>query len=237
MEKKIIKAKTFEELRKFIMTHEMRYLVREEGGVMAIKKAYRIVLEDGEHFVRFRYSTIPVVLTQTEVKKYLFKTMEEAKAKAKQMKEAREAKKKKDIENLREALAYMESLSYFDVVEDNRRTREEYRDIVISIDRLYNRYMPNDSNDEYNYIRVLENYIRTGSITTQGISFQKQQVVSVKYGKDGSVEIKLTNGMTIIPASRQVTRLVRLVMGDTLDGWHYTNVSFPRGDRDNVTGK
>lgn len=237
MEKKIIKANTFEELRKFIMTHEMRYLVREECNVIAIKKAYRIVLEDGEHFVRFRYSTIPVVLTQTEVKKYLFKTMEEAKVKAKQMKEAREAKKKKDMENVREALAYMESLSYFDVVDDNRRTREEYRDIVMSIDHLYNRYMPNDSNDQYNYIKVLENYIRTGSITTQGISFQKQQVVSVKYGKDNSVKIELTNGMTIIPASMQVARLVRLVMGGTLDGWHYNTVSFPRGDRDKVTEK
>lgn len=237
MEKKIIKANTFEELRKFIMTHEMRYLVREECDVIAIKKAYRIVLEDGEHFVRFRYSTIPVVLTKTEVKKYLFKTMEEAKAKAKQMKEAREAKKKKDIANVMEALAYIDSLSYYDVVDDNRRTREEYRDIVKSIDNLYNRYVPNDCNDQYNYIRVLENYIRTGSITTQGISFPKQQVVSVKYGKDGSVEIELANGMKIIPASRQVAKLVSLVMGGTLDGWHYTSVSFPRGDKDNVTDK
>lgn len=231
------KTNSIAELKKFIKTHEMRYLVREECNAVVIKKAYRIVLEDGEHFVRFRYSTMPVVLTQNEVKKYLFKTMEEAKAKAKQMKEAREAKKKKDIENLREALAYMESLSYYDVVDDNRRTREEYKDIVMSINHLYNRYMPNDMNDQYNYIKVLENYIRTSSITTQGISFPKQQVVSVKYGKDDSVEIELANGMTIIPASRQVAKLVRLVMGGSLDGWHYKTVSFPRGDRDNVTEK
>lgn len=236
MEKNTTKAKTFEELRKFIMTHEKRYLVREECDVIAIKKAYRIVLEDGEHFVRFRYSSEPVVLTQTEVKKYLFKTMEEAKAKAKQMKEAREAKKKKDMENLREALEYMESLSYFDVVDGNRRTREEYRDIVKSIDNLYNRYMPNDCNDQYDYIRVLENYIRTGSITTQGISFQKQQVVSVKYGKDDSVEIELTNGMKIIPASRQVARLVKLLFGNG-DGWTFSEVVYPKGDHDNVTEK
>ena len=236
MEKKIIKANTFEELRKFIMTHEMRYLVREECNAVVIKKAYRIVLEDGEHFVRFRYSTVPVVLTQTEVKKYLFKTMEEAKAKAKQMKEAREAKKKKDIENLREALAYMESLSYFDVVDDNRRTREEYRDIVMSIDHLYNRYMPNDSNDQYSYIKVLENYIRTGSITTQGISFPKQQVVSVKYGKDGSVEIELANGMKIIPASMQVAKLVKTLFGNG-DGWTFSKVNFPKGDHDKVEEK
>lgn len=227
------KANTFEELRKFIMTHEMRYLVMEECNAVVIKKAYRIVLEDGEHFVRFRYSTIPVVLTQTEVKKYLFKTMEEAKAKAKEMREAREAKKKKGIENVREALAYMDSLSYYDVVDDNRRTREEYRDIVMSIDHLYNRYMPNDSNDQYNYIKVLENYIRTGSITTQGISFPKQQVVSVKYGKDYSVEIELANGMKIIPASSQVAKLVKLLFGNG-DGWTFNNVVYPKDGRDKV---
>lgn len=236
MEKKTSKAKTFEDLRKLVMTYDMRYLVRDEGGVIVIKKAYRIVLEGVEYFVRFRYSTIPIVLTQTEVKKYLFKTMGEAKAKAKQMKEAREAKKKKDIENLRKTLAYMESLSYFDVVDDNRRIREEYRDIVVSIDYLYNRYMPNDCNDQYKYIKVLEDYIRTGSITTQGISFQKQQVVGVKYGKDDSVEIELANGMKITPASKHVTRLVKLLFGNG-DGWTFNDVVYPKGDHDKVTNK
>jgi hypothetical protein len=162
--------------------------------------------------------------------------MEEAKAKAKEMKEAREAKKKKCIENVREALAYMESLPYYDVVDENRRTREEYRDIVMSIEHLYYRYMPNDMNDQYNYIKVLENYIRTDSITTQGISFQKQQVVSVKYGKDNSVEIELTNGMKIIPASEHVTRIVKLLFGNG-DGWTFNNVVYPKCDHDKVTDK
>lgn len=229
-------------IRRFIATHEMRYIVKEAyGGAMKIKKAFKVALADGEHWVYFDYDT-PKVATPTEVSKDLFKTIEEAKARAEEKKAAKKEKEAKIAEGkkkkLKDVTAFLSHLSVWDMEDPNDRNnfKEEYKELVERIVTMYSNMSYCQRNDGSEYIVLLENYIRTGSIRSQALSFQKSQVVSVKYGKDGSIEVLLSNGMRITPKNHNVARLIKLVMGES-GGWTYNYITYPKDDHDKVEDK
>ena len=91
-----------------------------------------------------------------------------------------------------------------------------------------------EKDDEQTYLKLLENYIKNGTIYTQAMSFRKEHVVSVKYGEYGAVQIELVNGTTIIPKSNGVTNLIRTIFGDRLDTWSYEDVKEPTDKYDKI---
>ena len=92
----------------------------------------------------------------------------------------------------------------------------------------------NEKADEQTYIDLLENYIKHGTIYTQAKSFRKEQVVSVRYGENGAVEVELVNGTTIIPKSNAVTNLIKTIFGHRLDTWSYSDVKEPTDNFDKI---
>ena len=220
------------ELRSFIKENEMRYFVFNDCGKIFIKKAFKVTLRDKDYFVRFSYGFRPYVLTTNEVKNYLFKTMEEAKAKAEQLRAEQRKKAQKDKEKIDEVTEFLSKTFLWDMKEDNK-IKDEYKEFVNNIIRLYEctSYL---SDSDRGYISILENYIRTGSIYSQAMSFRKESVVRVKYGRDGSVALTLTNGMEITPASDKVARLVKLIFGGACDSWYNKSVSYPGIDHDKI---
>lgn len=226
-------------IRRFLATHEMRYIVKEAyGGAMKIKKAFKVALADGEHWVYFNYDT-PNVATPTEVSKDLFKTMEEAKARAAEKKAAKEKKKaaeeKEQMKKLQIVTDFFRHLNVWDMEDpENRKDiKDEYKKPVSDIVRIYNRLDVENRQDDSEYASLLEDYIRTGSIRSQARTFHKSQVVQVRYGDTSAVEVELSNGTKITPANWNVTRLIRFVFGNT-GYWFCPNVKFPKDGRDKV---
>ena len=225
------------EFRDFIRQHEMRYFVRE----MNIHKAFKVTLEGkGEYWVRFSYGMSPEVLTERD-KKTLFTTMAEAKA----LVEKRRAEKKKKEEKakadkkkrLEITIDFLKRTRWWDMKTgygDNAKIKPEYEPLIKEVKDIYED-LPDKAKEraEEAYIDNLTRYIRTGMFYSQGMAFSKEQVVSVKYGNDGSVQIELSNGVKITPASPAVSALIKVVFGES-DSWSYTNISYPEGNKDDI---
>ena len=226
------------DIKDFIKQHEMKYFVHET----IIHKAYKVTLEGkGEYWVWFSYGMSPEVLTERQAKS-LLSTMDEAKALADKRRAV--IKKKEDEEKadakrrLVEATEFMEKLRWWDMKKgygDNEEIKPEYERLVKAVKDVYGD-IPNKFKGDTSeaYIYHLTRYIRTGMFYSQGLAFSKDQVVYVKYGSDGSVQVVLLNGVKVTPVSSAVSALIKLVFGER-DSWSFTNVKYPKGDKDEIT--
>lgn len=227
------------QLRDFIKSHEMRYFVEhpDYSGKTHIKKAFKVEINNNVYWLYFIYGDRP----ELKEERYLLKTMEEAKAKAQYIREAYQKKNKENAAarkaKLEEVTRYLHDFSMWDITKwdgNAQVVNPEGRDFVKAFKDLYARIPDREKDDEHTYIRLLENYIKTGTIYTQGISFSKEHVVSVKYGKDGAVEIELINGTTITPKSESVTNLIKTIFGIRLDSWSFSDVKVPTDEYDKM---
>lgn len=237
------KTSSITELKRFIRTHEMWYLVYASYGKrVCIGKAFKVTLDGSEHFIHFSYGESPELVNSSDVKKNLFATREEAKARAEEMRTAikdEEAKKSAEKkEKIKEAKDFLDELHVWDMQDpkDDHKIRDEYRGLVDKIVYLYSRLRPDQRQDDSEYARLLENYIWTGSIRSQARTFHKSQVVQVRYGDTNAVEVELSNGTKITPANWNVARLIRCVFGSP-GCWSYPDVQFPNNGRDKVEEK
>lgn len=227
------------ELRDFIMSHEMRYLVTQSGDQVRIKKAFKIEVNGmGEQWIHLAYSDRPELVSLSDVKNNLFKEKDRAQAMAKQLRAKNEAKKaaeeKERAEKLKEVTEYLQHFDMWRI--KNWRTEEikpEGEKFAECIKRLYSHLPRKEKEGQDDYIRQLERYILHGTIETQGISFTKEHVVSIKYGSYDAVKIELTNGTTIIPKSEYVVKLLKLVFGNEAV-WYYNDIEYPDGKHDEV---
>ena len=225
------------QLRDFIKSHEMRYFVErpDYSDKTHIKKAFKVEINKTEYWVYFCYGDRP----ELKEERCLLKTMEEARAKAQKMREAYQKQKKENAAarkaKFEEVTRYLNNFDMWGVTEwdgDVQVVIPEGRDFVKAIKNLYARIPDREKDDEQTYIRLLENYIKTGTIYTQGMSFSKEHVVGVKYGKYGFVEIELINGTTIIPKSESVNNLIKTIFGKSLDSWSFDDVKEPIDEYD-----
>lgn len=216
----------------------MRYFVQDT----VIHKTYKVTLEGkGEYWVWFSYGISPEVLTERD-KKTLFTTMAEAKAlveKRRAEKKRKEEEEKADkAKRLEITIDFLKRTQWWDMKTgygDDAKIKPEYEPLVKAVKDIYED-LPNEVKGytEEAYIDNLTRYIRTGMFYSQGMAFSKEQVVSVKYGADESVQVELTNGMKIIPVSPAVAALIRVVFGSR-DSWSYNTVKYPKGNKDEIT--
>ena len=218
------------QLRDFIKSHEMRYFVEHSdySGQTHIKKAFKVEINNNEYWVYFACGDRPKIMDE----RIMLKTMDEAKAKAQKCRDEHQ-QKKMEAANKRKAMLedvtnFLNDFSWLDYKDWNsEEIKPKGQPIAEAIKRVYAGMPRRERDDEQTYIKLLENYIEQGTIYTQGISFRKEHVVSVKYGSDGAVEIELVNGTTIIPKSNGVTNLIKVIFGDRLDSWSYSEVKKP----------
>ena len=227
--------KTSKELRDFIKTHEMRYSVEHNGGETRIIKAFKVEIDNAEYWVHFVYGDSPRLIDVRE----LVKTMEEAKAKAQKLRDEYQRKKKKCNDEKKakmdEVVAFLNDFGWYGYTDwDTKEIKPSGKAIAAAVKRVYSDMPEREKDDKDTYIGLLENYIRTGNIYSQGSSFHKDQVVLVKYGFDGSVMVELTNGTTIIPKSHGVTELIRTIFGSNFDRWGYNSVKYPTDEKDSI---
>ena len=224
------------QLRDFIESHEVRYFFTHSDyrGQANIKKAYKVEINNKEYWVNFSYG-------RPEIKdeRILVKTMEEAKAKAQKwreqfQKEKKEAAAKKQA-MLENVTNFLNSFSWYDYKDwDKDEVKPKAQPLAKAIKKVYGNMPRIEKDDELTYIELLENYIKHGTIYTQALSFRKEHVVSVKYGKYGAVEVELINGTTIIPKSSSVTNLIKTIFGTRLDSWSYDDVKEPKDKYDKM---
>lgn len=228
------------QLRDFIKSHEMRYFVKHSdySGQTLIKKAFKVEINNVEYWVHFAYGDRPEI----KDKRTLLKTMEEAKAKAMKWRDEYQRKKKeaadKRKERMEDVVNFLNDFRWYDYKDWNSEEIKPHGlPIAEAIKQVYANMPRREQDDEQTYIRLLENYIKHGTIYTQAISFRKEHVVSVKYGNNGAVEIELINGTTIIPKSNSVTNLIKTIFGDRLDTWSYNEVKEPTTKFDKIKPK
>ena len=236
--------KSEKELREFIRTHEMRHYVLEGYSQVSIKKAYCVDIDGaGKHWVNFSYGSRPNLLTNTEVKTRLFKTMEEAKVCAERLrtnrKKKKEAEQKKADDYFKEVTDYLSNYriwGYNGIMDGYGRDAEvkpKGKAFVDAIKRIYGDLPKKEKYEtSQDCINLLVNYIRTGTFYSQGLSFRKEQVVFVKHGKEGAVEIELTNGMKIRPVSANFALLINAVFNSD-DSWNY-NFFYPQDEHNDI---
>lgn len=216
----------------------MRYFVQDT----VIHKTYKVTLEGkGEYWVWFSYGISPEVLTERD-KKTLFTTMAEAKALVEKRRAEKKRKKEEEkadkAKRLEITIDFLKRTQWWDMKTgygDDAKIKPEYEPLVKAVKDIYED-LPNKVKGytEEAYIDNLTRYIRTGMFYSQGMAFSKEQVVSVKYGADESVQVELTNGMKIIPVSPAVAALIRVVFGSR-DSWAYNTVKYPKGNKDEIT--
>lgn len=233
MEKSKIK-----QLRDFIKSHEMRYFVDSSYDHVCIKKAFKVEINNDAYWVYFAYGDRPEIVSDNK----LIKTIGEANAKAEKLREANRKKKKEDADNRKakfeEVTKYLERFCWYDYKDyRNDCVKPEAKPFADAIKNLYLGLPSKEKDDDKTYIGLLERYIKTGTIYTQALSFRKENVVCVKYGKDGAVHIELINGTAFIPMSESVTKLIKAIFGDRFDGWQYNDVEMPKGDHDEFDKK
>lgn len=222
----------------------MRHYVLEGYSQVSIKKAYCVDIDGaGKHWVNFSYGSRPNLLTNTEVKTRLFKTMEEAKTCAERLrtnrKKKKEAEKKKADDFFKQVTDYLTDFRMYGLNGittgwgRNADIKPKGKAFVDAIKRIYND-LPSKEKYEtlHDCIKLMTNYIRTGTFYSQGLSFRKEQVVCVKHGKEGAVEIELTNGMKIRPVSANFALLINAVFNSD-DSWNY-NFYYPQGDHNEI---
>lgn len=232
-----MKENKIKQLRDFIKSHEMRYFVeKSEYSIKThIKKAYKVEINNNVLWVHFCYGNYPVIKDE----RILLKTMDEAKAKAKKWRDEYQSKKKKDADKyqsmLEDVTKFLNDFSWYDYKYwDSEEIKPNGQPFAEAIRRVYDCMPRREKDDEKTYIELLENYIKNGTIYTQAMSFRKEHVVSVKYGEYGAVQIELVNGTTIIPKSKGVTNLIRIIFGDRLDTWSYNDVKEPTDKYDKI---
>ena len=227
-------------LRDFIRSHEMRYYVtgNHNDSSILVRKAFKVLIGESVFWVYFQYGTYARILTPSEVKNRLFETMAEAKAKTDELKAKRRKEQKKNDENAKADMEfvanYLGRFSWYKYTDSNNMVKPEAKDFTKQLQWAYDRMPDKERDNDRKYIKLLERYIRTGTIYSQGIAFRREQIVSVKYGEYGlCVEIELTNGNTIIPATDSVTKLIKTIFGDC-DSWYYTGVKMPENGKDKI---
>ena len=225
------------QLRDFIKSHEMRYFVEHSdySGQTHIKKAFKVEYNNNEYWLHFVYGDRPTIMDE----RILLKTMEEAKAKAMKWRDEYQREKKeaadKRKERMQDVVNFLNNFSWFDYkVWNTQEIKPKGQPLADAIRKVYEDMPRREKDDEQTYINLLENYIKTGTIYTQAMSFRKEHVVSVKYGEYGAVEIELTNGTTIIPKSNAVSNLIKTIFGGRLDTWSYNNVKEPTDKFDKI---
>ena len=218
------------QLRDFIKSHEMRYFIETStySGQVHIKKAFKVEINKAEYWVYFSYGDRP----ELKEERILVKTMEDAKAKAQKWREAHQKEKKKAAADKKAKLAevaeFLNDFSWYDHKDWNSdEIKPSGQPLAEAIKRVYSNMPRREKDDEQTYIKLLENYIKHGTIYTQALSFRKEHVVSVKFGEYGPVQIELINGTTIIPKSQAVTNLIKTIFGDKLDSWSYNDIKEP----------
>lgn len=231
------KQSKVKQLRDFIRSHEMRYFVEqyEYRDQMYIKKAFKVEINNQVYWVYFSYGDQPEIKDE----RILLKTMAEAKAKAqklrdeiKRKKAEAAAKRKAELEYVTKFLNDFNWYSYQDW--NSEEIKPQGQPFAQAIKRVYANMPRKEKDDEQTYINLLEYYIKHGTIYTQAKSFRKEQVVSVRYGEQGAVEVELVNGTTIIPKSNAVTNLIKTIFGDRLDSWSYNDVKEPTDKFDKI---
>ena len=223
------------QLRDFIRSHEMRYFVEysDYRGQTKIKKAFKVEIGGEEYWVYFSYGSHP----ELKDKRTLLKTMDEAKAKAQKLRDEHQKKKKADADmkqaKLEEVTKFLEDFRWYDYKDwKNDEIKPNGKPFAKAVKGVYDCMPRREKDDEQTYIRLLENYVKHGTIYTQAITFSKEHVVSVKYGESDAVQVELINGKTIIPKGEGVTRLIKTIFGDRLDGWSYDYVKEPADELD-----
>ena len=214
------------QLRDFIKSHEMRYFVEHSdySDQTHIKKAFKVEIDNNEYWVHFANGDRPEIKDE----RILLKTMDEAKAEARKWRERKKEETAQYKARMDDVAGFLNDFSWIDYYDwNNREMLPKGEPLAEAVRRAY-MSMPSKERDDNNiYIRLLENYIKHGTIYTQALAFRKEHVVSVKYGEDRSVEVELTNGMTIIPKSSAVTNLIKVLFGGKLDSWSYEDVKAP----------
>lgn len=233
-----MKESKTKQLRDLIKSHEMRYFVEHSdySGQTHIKKAFKVKINNNEYWVYFSYGDRPEIKDE----RIMLKTMDEAKAKAQKWRDEHQRKKKeaadKRKERMEDVVKFLNDFSWYDyTVWNTQEIKPKGQPIAEAIKRVYESMPRREKDDEQTYINLLENYIKTGTIYTQAISFRPDHVVSVKYGEyDEAVEIELINGTTIIPKSNAVTYLIKIIFGKRLDTWSYGDVKYPTDKFDKI---
>lgn len=225
-------------LRDFIRSHEMRYFVMRGYSSILVRKAFKVLLGETAYWVYFQCGTTPNILSSVEEKNLLFKTKAEAKAKADELKEKRakenKEKKLKAKSDLQFVTNYLDRFYWGDIADySTYEVKPEGKEFARVLKWTYERMPAKERDDDKTYIKLLERYIQTGTIYSQGIAFRTDQIVDVKYGQHGFVvQIELTNGKTITPASNSVTRLIKTIFGDN-DKWYY-RINIPEDGKDKI---
>ena len=200
-----------------------------------VKKAIKIVVRNKELWTYGSFGSYLIVVDENELD-HLFDTEEDAKACIEREKAEREKNSAEEME--REAKQFDEVTEYLDnfdvdeIFNSKGQIAKKYRKFVNAIKYLFEQLPSEEKNDtEEGYAELLERYITYGNIYTQGMAFRPDQIQSVCYGEDGAVRLQLTGGKTIIPKSKSVTRLIKVIFGENA-GWTYNDVGFPEGDYD-----
>lgn len=229
--------KITDQLRDFIKSHEMRYFVENPDyrGMTYIHKVFKLGINGIECWVYFQYGTRPIIIDEKRVKK----TVAEAKVEAKRLRDEFQRKAqevtKRRIQHIEDATKVLCEICGYDRYDDEG-VRQAMQGLKKEIKRIYNQLPDCESDDNETYIDLLEHYIKHGTIITQGIAFTKDRVVGVMYGRD-AVKVKLTNGTTIIPKGRDVTKLIKTVFGENISRWTLNNVRPPEGEHDEIERK
>lgn len=214
---------------------EVRYYVNGE----AIYEAVKLQIGDA---ARWFYTPLSGYYSPVarEREDHVYATKEEAqqeaarnKAKHEQEDKEQEERDKKRLGDLTQSLS---ELNYYDYISrDEKRVLKKGRKFVDEIKSIYRDLPRKEKTDtEEAYTAMLEQYIVRGIINTQGLAFRPSEIRSVRYGEDGSVQLTLAEGKTVIPKSKSVTRLIKVIFGDNDDGWTYNDVEFPEGEYDTV---
>jgi hypothetical protein len=228
------------QLRDFIKKHEMRYYAcySEYSGKTFIKKAFKAEVNNEVYWVHFSYGDRPSVLSQMDVKYNLFASIEDAKARTEKLradhKKKMAAEKKQKQAKLEDVTEYLKGFRMWDArIDYGQEIKPEYQGFVDAIKKLYYDMPDREKMDtQSNCIKLLSDYIRTGTFYTQGISFRKENVVCVKHGKGNAVEIELINGTKIKPVSENFCFLIKTVFNSS-DSWEY-NFFYPTGKHDEI---
>ena len=233
------KESKIKKLRNFIKSHEIWYFVDDTYSQVSIKKAYRVKLESGDYWIHLAYGENIHRLTARQ-EKLLSRTMAEAQEKAGQIRKERaeEAirKKKEKKEKLKEVTRYLDNFRVWDIINYNtQEIKPEYKAFVVAIKYIYDRLPDKHKDDKDTYIKLLEYYIKHGTIHAQGVSFTKEQVVSVVHGEYERLRVELSNGMKITPASENVRNLITLLFGGNDGGWVWRDVEYIEDGRDRVS--
>lgn len=228
------KIKSSAELRDFIKSHEMRYFADlNDLGQVRIRKAFKVKLEKTAYWIWFNYGCTPCLVSK---RKKLVETIEEAREEAQKLRNIQLQERKKYGDKMKEVANFLDHYYWnkeYQSDDYDFSLNPEEKSLASSVKRLFYSLPGQEKDDKNTYIKLLENYIKYGTIYTQGKSFRKEHVVCVKYGDGGhTVQIELTNGTKIVPKSYSVTKLIKTIFGERLDYVYYKDIKSPTGDWD-----